>query len=169
MAVPLIVLEAAGLLEVGKKKTPRPAKVFADEAEAIRLANYSPYGLSGSVWSSDLDRAKRVARQIETGSVSINNVLATVGNSALPFGGTKHSGFGRYKGALGLYSFCNVKSIMIEGGRQDSDLNWYPYSREKYALFSRLIERAYSGGPFATLKAMLVGLRLQALAKKSKL
>jgi acyl-CoA reductase-like NAD-dependent aldehyde dehydrogenase len=141
---------------------------FKTEDEAIRLANDSPYGLSASVWSKDLERATRVARAIETGNVSINNVLATQGNSALPFGGTKESGFGRYKGPHGLHSFSNIKSIMIDGGSQ-SEPHWFPYSKEKYVLFSRLLDAVYDGGPLWLLKTLRVGMELQAHVKKNKL
>ncbi len=142
---------------------------FRDEAEAIRLANDSQYGLSASVWSTDLDRAVRVARAIETGNVSINNVLATQGNSALPYGGVKESGFGRYKGPQGLHSFCNIKSIMIDKQGSRLEVNWYPYSTEKYALMSKLIETVYSGNPFALLKVAALGLKLDKLSKTKHL
>jgi acyl-CoA reductase-like NAD-dependent aldehyde dehydrogenase len=62
----------------------------------------------------DLKRADRVARAIVTGNVSINNVMLTEGNHALPFGGAKQSGIGRYKGEFGFYCFANIKSMLVD-------------------------------------------------------
>ncbi len=105
----------------------------------------------------------RVARAIETGNVSINNALATQANSALPFGGVKESGFGRYKGAFGLYSFCNVKSVLLDKVRFRSDLHWYPYSRRKYALFSQLLEVLYKDAKPALLRFLPLVFKLMRL------
>lgn len=142
---------------------------FRDESEAVRLANDSPYGLSASVWSADLDRADRVARAIVTGNVSINNVLATQGNSALPFGGTKMSGFGRYKGPHGLYSFSNVKSILVDKQADKIEAIWYPYSDEKYGLLSRMIDLMFSGSKIDFFRALLVGLKWESVSQKNRL
>ena len=62
-------------------------------------------------------RARRVSRALAVGGVSINNVMATEANPALPFGGVKQSGFGRYKGEHGLHAFCNVKSVLVDKAR----------------------------------------------------
>lgn len=142
---------------------------FRTEDEVIARANDSPYGLSASVWSRDLERAQRVARNLEVGNVSINNVLSTQANPALPFGGTKDSGFGRYNGEFGLHSFCHLKSVMIEPQRNELELHWYPYSKEKYHLFSTLLDALYDGGPFGLLKAARAGLKLKALVKRKRL
>jgi acyl-CoA reductase-like NAD-dependent aldehyde dehydrogenase len=84
---------------------------FADEAEAIRLANDTPYGLSGSIWTRDGARALRVARALETGVISINS------NSSVrvqtPFGGMKMSGFGRELGMHALDGYSEVKNVFV--------------------------------------------------------
>jgi len=172
LMTPTLVANVNNSMSVHVEETFGPVMTitkFKTEEEAIRLANDSPYGLSASVWSADLERADRVARAIETGNVSINNVLATQGNGALPFGGVKHSGFGRYKGQLGLYSFCNIKSIMVDKQGSKIELNWYPYSKEKYALFSKLIDTAFLGGLVNLLKTAWMGLRLEMLSRKRRL
>jgi len=81
------------------------------EKEAIDLANDSPYGLGGSVITRDIERGKRVARQIETGMVFINRATWTAPD--LPFGGVKNSGYGRELSDLGISEFVNKKLIRV--------------------------------------------------------
>jgi betaine-aldehyde dehydrogenase len=85
---------------------------FRDEAEAIRLANDSIYGLSGSLWTRDLKRALRVARAIETGVLSVNSSRSVFLES--PFGGVKRSGLGRELGMAALEGYTELKSIYFE-------------------------------------------------------
>jgi len=82
-----------------------------DEQGAIDLANDSPYGLGGSVFTEDIERGKRVADQIDTGMVFINHPTWT--QADLPFGGTKRSGYGRELSELGIDEFVNKKLIRI--------------------------------------------------------
>jgi betaine-aldehyde dehydrogenase len=84
---------------------------FSDEAEAVRLANDTIYGLSGSVWSRDGARALRVARGVETGVLSINSNTSV--RVATPFGGFKQSGYGRELGPHALDAYTEVKSIFF--------------------------------------------------------
>tara|TARA_Y100001968_G_C19427248_1_gene755047 strand:+ start:1205 stop:2623 length:1419 start_codon:yes stop_codon:yes gene_type:complete len=81
---------------------------YSSEEEAIELANDSEYGLSGGVWSGDLDRAMDVAKKLRTGQVSINGGAFNV---TAPFGGYKQSGLGREMGIHGLEEFLEIKSI----------------------------------------------------------
>jgi succinate-semialdehyde dehydrogenase/glutarate-semialdehyde dehydrogenase len=80
-----------------------------DEAEAIRIANDSRYGLAGSVWTRDLEKGIAIARQMETGAVFINTLVKS--DPRLPFGGIKKSGYGRELGRLGILEFVNSKTI----------------------------------------------------------
>lgn len=83
----------------------------ASEQAAIELANDSPYGLGGAVFSRDIDRAEKVAEQVETGMVFINT--ATAAAPELPFGGIKNSGFGRELSFLGIEEFINRKLVRV--------------------------------------------------------
>jgi acyl-CoA reductase-like NAD-dependent aldehyde dehydrogenase len=84
---------------------------FEDEAEAIRLANDTPYGLSGSIWTRDGARALRVARAIDSGVLSVNSNSSV--RVATPFGGFKQSGFGRELGMHALQSYSEVKNVFV--------------------------------------------------------
>jgi succinate-semialdehyde dehydrogenase/glutarate-semialdehyde dehydrogenase len=87
--------------------------VVKDEQAAIDLANDSNYGLGGSVFTQDIERGRRIADQIDTGMVFINHPTWT--QADLPFGGTKHSGFGRELSELGIQEFVNKKLIRVSG------------------------------------------------------
>ncbi len=84
---------------------------FSDEAEAIEIANESPFGLSGSIWSRDIGRALRVARGVETGALSVNSNSSV--RYSTPFGGFKQSGLGRELGPDALLGFSEEKNVFI--------------------------------------------------------
>jgi aldehyde dehydrogenase (NAD+) len=91
------------------------AMAFDTEAEAIEMANGTPYGLVAGVWTRDGARQLRVARALKSGQVFINDYGAG-GGVELPFGGVKKSGHGREKGLAGLLSFTTLKTVAIKHG-----------------------------------------------------
>ena len=88
---------------------------YADDADAVRIANESDYGLSGSVWGADVDRGLAVARGVRTGTYTVNGFSMEF---TAPFGGFKGSGVGRELGVEGLEEFLEYKSICLPEGTE---------------------------------------------------
>jgi betaine-aldehyde dehydrogenase len=106
-----------------------------DSEEAIRLANDTPYGLSGSVFG-ERDRAEQVARRVECGAINVNDVLVNYFATDVPMGGWKQSGIGYRHGEPGIKKFCRSESLVITriGGKREP--TWYPYTKGRRRLVS---------------------------------
>ena len=86
-----------------------PIIVADDEVQAIKLANDTQYGLGASMWTENLDKAEKLSRMVQSGLVSVNNIVAS--DPRVPFGGVKKSGFGRELSRYGMLEFVNIKSV----------------------------------------------------------
>jgi acyl-CoA reductase-like NAD-dependent aldehyde dehydrogenase len=110
-----------------------------DEHEAVALANASPFGLNASIWTADRARGLRLAQQLVSGSVCINDCILNAGDPELPFGGVKQSGIGtRHGGIAGVRAFTRPCAVRIDPGHRARDAAWFPYRR----WVSRWVERA---------------------------
>jgi acyl-CoA reductase-like NAD-dependent aldehyde dehydrogenase len=123
-----------------------PVMPFETEAEAIKLANDNEFGLNASIWSNDIVKATRVAKQLQVGVWAINDVLKNVGHPGLPFGGVKKSGFGRYHGAEGLRNFTYPVAGLISRSHLPKEPNWFPYSEQRFQQFKGYMDFVYGSG-----------------------
>lgn len=128
-----------------------PIMTFRDESEAVRLANDSPFGLTASVWTRDISRGRRVARQIEAGTVMVNEVLYTHGIAQTPWGGVKQSGLGRTHGRLGLLELVVPHHVHVNRLARVHDLWWFNYTPNAARLFRSLARRFATGSLLQTL------------------
>ena len=109
---PTVIKNVNSQMRVSREETfgpVAPVMVVEDETEAIRVANNSDFGLGGSIWTRDLDKAQKLSSELECGIVTVNNMVAS--DPRVPFGGIKHSGFGRELSRYGMLEFVNVKSV----------------------------------------------------------
>ncbi|HEX8071205.1 MAG TPA: aldehyde dehydrogenase family protein [Pyrinomonadaceae bacterium] len=118
-----------------------PILTFETEAEAVRLANDSVFGLTASVWTRDVARGRRVAEQIEAGTVMVNEVLYTHGIAQTPWGGFKQSGLGRTHGRAGLLELVAAQHVHVNRVTLLPDLWWFNYTERAAALFRGLARR----------------------------
>jgi acyl-CoA reductase-like NAD-dependent aldehyde dehydrogenase len=130
-----------------------PVIKVKDADQGVALANDHVYGLTGSVWTSDRKKGLALASRMQSGQVMINDVLSSVANPALPFGGVKSSGFGRYHGEEGLTSFMHKKAIMANKGRADMEPFWFPYEK-KYQDMLEAFRLLLSGKLLKVLKPL---------------
>jgi acyl-CoA reductase-like NAD-dependent aldehyde dehydrogenase len=130
-----------------------PIMKVATVDEAIRLANDSEYGLSASVFSRDVDRAKDIALQLDCGAVNINDVIANLMCTTAPMGGWKASGIGaRFGGADGLRKYCRVETVVGARTNVGAGGNYYHNSLKALARMNRMMTRMALARPRRTAK-----------------
>jgi acyl-CoA reductase-like NAD-dependent aldehyde dehydrogenase len=111
---PTVLVDVTPEMPVFAEETFGPVAALVsvrDAEEAVALANSSEYGLGASLWTRDVARAEALARRIDSGQVFVNGMVAS--DPRLPFGGTKHSGYGRELSSFGIREFTNIKTIWI--------------------------------------------------------
>jgi acyl-CoA reductase-like NAD-dependent aldehyde dehydrogenase len=118
---------------------------FAGDEEAVRLANGSSFGLGASLWTADLERARRLAARLDAGSVWTNDVSYSYGTGQASWGGTKESGFGRTHSKHGLYDLSRVKFADLDRGRVPVPW-WFPYDEGALGGFRGMLELLYGDG-----------------------
>lgn len=112
---PTIISNVSHEMQVVREEVFGPAApilIVNNEEEAVREANNSEFGLGASIWTNNIERGIRLARQIESGIVSVNEMVRS--DPRLPFGGIKHSGIGRELSEFGIKEFLNVKSVVVK-------------------------------------------------------
>ena len=131
------------------------ATTFKTIDEAIEKANRSRYGLLASIITKDLARAEQIAKRLEVGTVTINEVAYTAGLAETPWGGVKESGIGRSHSEAGLFEFVNSRHIHRprSSALVFKSFWWFPYTPFQYATFRSMIEM-YRRSWFGKLKAL---------------
>ena len=130
---PTVIADADHSMRVMREETfgpVLPITSFSDEDEAVRLANDCDYGLSASVWTRNRVRGEHVARQIQAGTVMVNDVLSCFSISEAPHGGVKASGLGRTHGRWGLEEMVRVKYIDSDLLPRMKKIWWFGYGAE---------------------------------------
>ncbi|MDZ4232292.1 MAG: aldehyde dehydrogenase family protein, partial [Dietzia sp.] len=130
-----------------------PIMKVASVDEAIRLANDSPYGVSGAVLSGDVERAKAVAVQLDCGAVNINDVISNLMCTTAPMGGWKTSGMGvRFGGAEGLRKFCRQEAVVAPRTNVGAGGNYYNNSPKALKRMNTLMTKLALMGPRRSAK-----------------
>jgi succinate-semialdehyde dehydrogenase/glutarate-semialdehyde dehydrogenase len=131
-----------------------PVMTFKTEAEAIELANDSPYGLTASVWTRNIAKGKRIAELINAGTVMVNEVVYTHGIAQTPWGGIKESGYGRTHGRMGLLELVTPQHVHVNRVPFLPDLWWFRYSPKAARLFGGLATNFTTGSLLRTSRLL---------------
>lgn len=148
--------------DIAREETFGPVLVVKrvkDEEEAIRLANDSPFGLTASVWTTDLERGRTIADRLEAGTVYINECAYTGGVCETPWGGMKRSGFGRTNSFLGLLELVQPVHVNTNLRPHRRSPWWYPYGEKLYQLFRAVLPATFRPGIGAKIRSLPALLR----------
>ncbi len=163
---PTVLADVTPDMDIMREETFGPVMLlckFRSDEEAIRIANGTDFGLSASVFSKDHARARRLAKRIESGMISINDFGGmTYMVPDLPFGGVKRSGYGRLNGRDGLRSLCNVRAVLDDRLPLHFPNKMFPVGEIDYDLFRGAVRLLYGKGlakKAAALKELVASAR----------
>ncbi len=143
---PTVLVDVNHDMEIMQKETFGPIVAIQkvkDEREALELANDSDLGLSGNVWTRDLEKGAELATRMETGSVSVNDISVTYGVAEAPFGGVKTSGVGVVNGEIGLRGYCHAHPVIIDTSKGSGGMGGYPYTLDGAKSMQSFVKRIF--------------------------
>jgi acyl-CoA reductase-like NAD-dependent aldehyde dehydrogenase len=124
-----------------------PIMKVRDADEAVRLANDSPYGLAGSVFSRDTEKGEKIARRVEAGAVCVNDAIINFAALELPMGGVKASGLGSRHGAHGIRKYCSEQAILVTPRLAlKREPHFFPYTRRGTKRLGKALKLLYGRG-----------------------
>jgi succinate-semialdehyde dehydrogenase/glutarate-semialdehyde dehydrogenase len=141
---PTVVVDVDHTMDLMRRETFGPIVAIQrvrSEDEALELANDSDYGLSGNVWTSDLEKGAQIGERMVTGSVSVNDIAVTYGIPEAPFGGVKESGVGQVNGEIGIRGYCHLHPVIVDTGKKAR--GGYPYTEESAAGMQKFARFAF--------------------------
>lgn len=133
-----------------------PIMVVDTEDEAVARANDCDYGLCASVWAGGLTRAEAVARDLQVGTVLINDCLVSHAMPQVPWGGLKKSGFGRSHSHFGLMDLVNIKHISIDSSGGNHRIWWYPYGPTRVKTARGGLKFLHGTFPLGKIKGLFI-------------
>jgi succinate-semialdehyde dehydrogenase/glutarate-semialdehyde dehydrogenase len=155
---PTILADVTHQMQIMQKETfgpVLPIAPFDDDAEAVRLANDSEFGLAASVWTRNSERGEAIARRLEAGTVMVNDVISCFGISEAPHGGLKASGIGRAHGRAGMEEMVRVKYLDIDRMPRMKKLWWYGYGESFAGQMEGFVDFQFARGLSRSLRGAL--------------
>ncbi len=122
-----------------------PIQVVKDEAEAVRLANDSNYGLTVSLWTRDMERGKRLGQAVQTGVATVNNCSFTAALPMAPWTGVKETGTGVTNSRSALYELTRPRFTLVDKSKEKIEVWWYPYTPTLKAMVGGVLQMAQQG------------------------
>jgi acyl-CoA reductase-like NAD-dependent aldehyde dehydrogenase len=123
-----------------------PVMKVRDAEEAIRLANDTPYGLQAAVYTKDIGKGERIARQVKAGAVCVNDAQVNYIALEAPMGGWGESGLGARHGADGIRKYTKKQTILVTRFGPKRDLHMLPYKASRTGLINRVLRLIYGRG-----------------------